>query len=719
MATGISQPLRKRGRSYSRHPPSVHGLLTSCNFTDTGRTIMWQTKQQRDREDFAKYPRLDSIGQRTGHDDRRQHVEVGRHDRLSRKSGTSSSRDKTEGVKKSSNRVEQCWSNKQREESHTPQGRRRSIPLSRTWSCTRVRERGRSSTSKRSSLPGPSILKRRSATHDGRGCKRVSISSVDQVKEFSPWTEEERDETGHTRQERDEVGHSKRDEMSGMKTSRQDGERGKGDRKKIDTRLVKQQPGPTVSHNGDVGTKQGLVVVHLHSSGEMSGPKQEEQKMCIDGEDSDDEETTEEDTDDEETTEEDTDDEETSKEDIADKKTSEVAFDDENNVGMVFSAQPIGSSVEDSDEEETSKGDFDNEETSKKDFDDENNVGMESDDQPIGSLDKAAQKEKGLEENDLNNNENVRVADVEVITDGAKGQDDFHGFDPPLINRSPVLQVADVYETLVEQLEYESPVGDLEVLFSHDYQSRLIECKHTDCPTTSLPSTLGLLPLPTSGQYWSCPQHSHCLLCKDPPSSSPSVMCTMCARMYHIHHLDEDMFSEDKLEMELYICKLCTDPDQFIQPSKEDVDPNQVVTDYQDEGGNLVMSRSSLTCLKPTNAVPNKQANEGKILKSLTRQQDLQVVEGPKSSSSGQTKHLHGQVNTNERSLLEDDPTLPRGWYRQLVWSGERRKVVIFAPDGRKFWSKRDLKKAHWGEGDEDFNWDEFDFSLFGSKGQQ
>eukprot|EP00092_Neocalanus_flemingeri_P028673 GFUD01031134.1.p1 GENE.GFUD01031134.1~~GFUD01031134.1.p1 ORF type:complete len:719 (+),score=194.94 GFUD01031134.1:63-2219(+) len=718
MATATSQPLRKRGRSYSRHPPSVQGLLTSCNFTDTGRTIMWQTKQQRDREDFAKYPRLDSIGQRTGHDSR-QHVEVGRHDRLDRKSGTSSSRDKTMGDKKSSKRVEQCWSNKQREESPTPQGRRRSIPLSRTWSCSRVRERGRSSTSKRSSLPGPSILKRRSATHDGRGCKRVSISSVDQVKEFIPWTEEERDEAGHTREERDGVGHSKRDEMSGMKTSRQDDERGKGDRKKIDTKLVKQQPGPTVGHNGDVGTKQGLVVVHLHSSGDMSGSKQEEQKMCIDEEDSDDEETTEEDTDDEETTEEDTDDEETSKEDIADIKTSEVAFDDENNVGMVLSAQPIGSSVEDSDEEETSKGDFDNEETSKKDFDEENNVGKESDVQPIGPWDKAAQKEKGLKENDLNNNENVRVADVEVITDGAKGQDDFHGFDPPLLNRSPVLQVADVYETLVEQLEYESPVGDLEVVFSHDYQSRLVECKHTDCHTTSLPSTLGLLPLPSSGQYWSCPQHSHCLLCKDPPSSSPSVMCTWCARLYHIDHLDEDMFSEDKVELELFICKLCADPDQFIQPGMQDLDPNQDATDDQGEGGNLVMSKSSLTVLKPTNAVPNKQANKGKILKSQTRQQDLPVVEGRKSSSSGQTKHLLGQVNTKERDLLEDDPTLPHGWYRQLVWSGERRKVVIFAPDGRKFWSKRDLKKAHWGEGDEDFNWGEFDFSLFGSKGQQ
>eukprot|EP00092_Neocalanus_flemingeri_P038245 GFUD01041626.1.p1 GENE.GFUD01041626.1~~GFUD01041626.1.p1 ORF type:complete len:420 (+),score=128.96 GFUD01041626.1:134-1261(+) len=375
--------------------------------------------------------------------------------------------------------------------------------------------------------------------------------------------------------------------------------------------------------------------------------------------------------------------------------------------------------MEDSDQEETSKGDFDDEETNKKDIDEENNVDMESDVQPIRPLDKAAQKEKRLEENDLNNNENVKVAEVEVITDGGKGQDDFHGFDPPLLNRSPVLQVADVYETLVEQLEYESPVGDLEVVFSHDYQSRPVKCKHTDCHTTSLPSTLGLLPLPTSGQYWSCPQHSHCLLCKKPPSSSPSVMCTRCARLYHIDHLDEDMFSEDKLELELFICKLCADPDQFIQPSMEDVDPNQVVTDYQDEGGNLVMSRSSLTCLKPTNAVPNKQANEGKILKSLTRQQDLPVVEGPKSSSSGQTKHLHGQVNTNERSHLEDDPTLPHGWYRQLVWSGKRRKVVIFAPEGRKFWSRRDLKKAYWGEGGEDYNWDEFDFSLFGSKGQQ
>ena len=44
----------------------------------------------------------------------------------------------------------------------------------------------------------------------------------------------------------------------------------------------------------------------------------------------------------------------------------------------------------------------------------------------------------------------------------------------------------------------------------------------------------------------------------------------MCARLYHTSHLDMEEMFEDKLERELYICKLCADPDQFTQLGEQE-----------------------------------------------------------------------------------------------------------------------------------------------------
>ena len=72
------------------------------------------------------------------------------------------------------------------------------------------------------------------------------------------------------------------------------------------------------------------------------------------------------------------------------------------------------------------------------------------------------------------------------------------------------------------------------------------------------------------------------------------------------------------------------------------------------------------------------------------------------------------------KPLQHSDPTLPDGWHRQLVKSSDNRwRVVVIGPDGRRFWSKSDLKKAFSAQGKEVFNWEEFNFSVFGSKGQK
>ena len=172
-------------------------------------------------------------------------------------------------------------------------------------------------------------------------------------------------------------------------------------------------------------------------------------------------------------------------------------------------------------------------------------------------------------EQDGNNNE-VVIAD---ISEDDTGEQFFHGFDP-LLDRDPLLPVAAGYDTLIDELESEdtSPLaGLLEVEFLGGYQSCPVQCVYKDCQATSLPSTLGLLPLPQAGHQWLCAVHSHCLLCPVPTFPSTSVRCTMCARLFHTDHLQMEGLYENKLERELFICKLCSDPGQFTQYEGEQV----------------------------------------------------------------------------------------------------------------------------------------------------
>ena len=73
--------------------------------------------------------------------------------------------------------------------------------------------------------------------------------------------------------------------------------------------------------------------------------------------------------------------------------------------------------------------------------------------------------------------------------------------------------------------------------------------------------------------------------------------------------------------------------------------------------------------------------------------------------------------SSSGKELQHSDPSLPPGWHRQLVTSGSRMRVVIIGPDGRRFWSRSYLRKAFSGEGKKGIKWEEFNFSVFGSKG--
>jgi hypothetical protein len=167
------------------------------------------------------------------------------------------------------------------------------------------------------------------------------------------------------------------------------------------------------------------------------------------------------------------------------------------------------------------------------------------------------------EEHDANNNDMITSDEPLNATEEVSL---FHGFGP-----DPLLPVVAKYDALIEEVDSEdtsqAAAGLLEVKFG-EYQSRPVQCVYEDCQATSLPSTLGLLPLPQSGHQWLCATHSHCLLCPDPTSTTTSVRCTMCARLYHTFHLQLEEF-QDRLDRELYICKLCTDPGQFTQHGGE------------------------------------------------------------------------------------------------------------------------------------------------------
>ena len=157
-------------------------------------------------------------------------------------------------------------------------------------------------------------------------------------------------------------------------------------------------------------------------------------------------------------------------------------------------------------------------------------------------------------------------------------------------------------------------------------------------------------------------------------------MCVSCGRMFHTSHLAYKM--QDQLEKELYVCKLCSDPDLVTQHNPH--------CDMQVEEQEKFPQRSSTKTQPPNPATGTRKMTGGGSISSTSR----------------------------GKQLLQDDITLPTGWYRQLVRNSVKRwRVVIIGPDERKFWSKNDVKRAFPSEGKKGIKWSEFDFTLSGSMG--
>merc|ERR1719318_61209 len=290
-------------------------------------------------------------------------------------------------------------------------------------------------------------------------------------------------------------------------------------------------------------------------------------------------------------------------------------------------------------------------------------------------------------EHDGNNND---LSEIKVQEDDTK-EESFYGFDP-------LLPVAAGYEAVIDQLESEGPsqAGLLEVKFSGDYESRPVQCVHKDCQATSLPSTLELLPLPRSGHQWLCPAHSHCLICPEPTSLSTCVVCTVCARLYHTTHMDMEEEFQDKLERELFICKLCSDPSQFIQQGEEQRE------EFSSKGVPRVFSPL------PRQMLPSNQPSPAPKYTKIKHRPPTTPQATPQQRSG---------VTSRGKPLQHTDPSLPPGWHRELVKSSDSRwRVVIIGPDGRRFWSKSDIKKAFSGQKMGGIKWEEFNFSVFGPK---
>jgi len=238
------------------------------------------------------------------------------------------------------------------------------------------------------------------------------------------------------------------------------------------------------------------------------------------------------------------------------------------------------------------------------------------------------------------------------------GEEDLHGYDVTDLdiiddNNVPVEHLINAHD--------EKRVSDLTIVCSGDYQTRQVPCQHKDCPRKSTPSTIGLLPFSSKpGHEWLCPDHIKCLLCPEPVDNTNSAMCVVCARVFHISHLQE--LGIEVEDMEEMICKLCSDPEQFT-PAR-------------------------------------KQSSQGN---------------GVRQSGIDNIAKLNHTITTsgNRREIMTTDHSLPSGWSRQIVINSENRKrVVIIGPNARKYWSKRDLEKA-FKDKDEGVEWKSFSFSLY------
>jgi len=272
--------------------------------------------------------------------------------------------------------------------------------------------------------------------------------------------------------------------------------------------------------------------------------------------------------------------------------------------------------------------------------------------------------------------------------------EDFHGFDSKDIGENFLSNEEDTHGYEMEDLDLidddnndirvqdlnrdddQKWEGELTILFSGDYHTRQVPCQYQDCPIKSTPSTIGLLPFITKpGHEWHCPDHTRCLLCSDLVDNTNSVMCVMCARVFHTCHL-QDLGIEEE-DMKELVCKLCSDPEQFTPAQKKGC---------MDSTG---IQKSGLAKITKTN---------------------------PTATTTG---YLTKCGTNTKKEIMTTDHSLPSGWSRLIVMNSvNRKRVVIIGPDARKYWSRRDLEKAFKYK-NEGVEWQFFSFSLYTSTKKQ
>jgi len=260
-------------------------------------------------------------------------------------------------------------------------------------------------------------------------------------------------------------------------------------------------------------------------------------------------------------------------------------------------------------------------------------------------------------QNDLSEDEDFHGFDSEDIGENFLSEQDIHGYEMADLG----LMDDDDHDIRVQDLikaDDQKWDGRMTVVFSGDYHTRQVPCQRQNCLVKSTPSTIGLLPFSTKpGHEWLCPDHTKCLLCSDLVDNTNSVMCVMCARVFHTSHLQDLGFEEEA--MNELVCKLCSDPEQF--------------TPARQQG-----------CL-------NSQGVHKSVLAKISK------------------------CGTTAKKIMSKDHSLPSGWSRQIITNSvNRKRVVITGPNARKYWSKRDLERAFKYK-NEGVEWQYFSFSLYNS----
>ena len=122
----------------------------------------------------------------------------------------------------------------------------------------------------------------------------------------------------------------------------------------------------------------------------------------------------------------------------------------------------------------------------------------------------------------------------------------------------------------------------------------------------------------------------------------------------------------------------------------------------------------------------NSQINLLKFSPLAVIQQQMEI--GSHDQSQGQTPGRHTgsghETNRNSKTPLYVDSTLPPGWRRKVALrKGEKTQgrfdVYIFTPENKMFRSKQDVRRYFEEINKTELHWEDFDFSVYGTKGQE